>query len=55
MGKTMIPREICPKCLVPREPKGDTLVCPRCGSKPHRRPRPRYGNSLKVSRRNHAQ
>lgn len=39
----MIPREICPKCNWKREMVDGKLVCPKCGSKPHRRPRARYG------------
>lgn len=43
----MIPRELCPKCLVPREQDERGLVCPKCGSRPRRRAKPKYGEALK--------
>lgn len=39
----MIDRHICPRCMVAREERDGRLVCPKCGSSPHRRPTPRWG------------
>lgn len=44
----MIPRETCPRCRVPRTKDDRGLVCPRCGSRPHARPKPRWGDALKA-------
>lgn len=50
MAASMIPRETCPKCLVPRGRDARGLVCPQCGSRPHARPKPKYGEALKKAR-----